>query len=98
MALRRDIIASNTKTIHWPRNKTRGEVGPSWSFKEEDVPWILKNYDISMGKHVILGVNEPSLYGSTLRCCFNVDGNFLGLKSQDHMNLIRVCMLNTLFF
>jgi hypothetical protein len=29
LVVRRDLIASNTKKRHWPRNKTRGEVGPS---------------------------------------------------------------------
>jgi hypothetical protein len=40
--MRRDIISSKTKKKHWPRKESRGEVGPSWSFKEGDVPWILK--------------------------------------------------------
>jgi hypothetical protein len=30
LVVRRDRIASNTKMRHWPRNETRGEVGPSW--------------------------------------------------------------------
>jgi hypothetical protein len=47
-----------------------------------------------MEKDVILGVKEPSLYGSNLRCCFNVEGNLSRLKSHDHLNLLRVCMLN----
>jgi hypothetical protein len=50
-----------------------------------------------MAKDVILGVKAPSLYGSSLQCCFTVEGNLLGLKSHDHMNLLRVCMLNTCF-
>jgi hypothetical protein len=95
MAITRDIISSNTKNRQWPRNKTRGEDAPSWSFKEDDVPWILKRDDLSREKDVILGVKAPSLYGSTLRRCFTVDGNLSGLKSHDHMNLLRVCMLNT---
>jgi hypothetical protein len=95
MAIGRDLIVSNTKKRHWPRNETRGEASPSWSFKEGDVPWILKKDDLSMAKDVILGVKEPSLYGSTLGRFFIVDGNLLGLKSHDHMNLLRVCMLNT---
>jgi hypothetical protein len=32
LVVKRDRISSNTKKIHWPRNKTRGEFGPSWSF------------------------------------------------------------------
>jgi hypothetical protein len=95
LVVRRDLIASNTKKRHWPRKETRGEVGPSWSFKEGDVPWILKKDDLSMVKDVILGVKAPSLYGSTLRHCFTVEGNLSGLKSHDHLNLLRVCMLNT---
>jgi hypothetical protein len=80
MVFWRDIIASNTKRRHWPRTETRGEVGPSWYFKEGDVPCILKKCDLSMVKDVILGVEEPSLYGLTLWHCFIVDGNFSGLK------------------
>jgi hypothetical protein len=64
--VRRDIIVSNTKKRHWSRNKTRGEVGPSWYFKEGDVPWILKKDDLSIAKDVILVVKVPSLYGLTL--------------------------------
>jgi hypothetical protein len=48
------------------KKKSRGEVGPSWSFKEGDVPWILKKDDFSLVKDVILGVKAPSLYGLTL--------------------------------
>ena len=40
LASRRDLIFSKTKKEHWPRQETRGEVGPSWSFKEGDVLWI----------------------------------------------------------
>jgi hypothetical protein len=50
-----------------------------------------------MVNDVILGVKAPFLYGSTLQNCFTVEGNMLGLKSHDHLNLLRVCMLNTLF-
>jgi len=96
LAIRRDIISSNTKTRHWPRNKTIGEDGPSWSFKEGDVPWILKKDDLSIAKDIILGVKEPSLYGSTLHYV-TVDENLSGLKSHGHMKLLRVCMLNTQF-
>jgi hypothetical protein len=51
-----------------------------------------------MVKYVILGVKAPSLYGSTLCHCFTVEGNLSGLKSHDHLKLLRVCMLNTQFF
>ena len=95
LAIRKDLIASNTKMRHWPINKTRGEVGPSWYFKEGDVPWILKKCDLSMAKDVILGVKAPSLYRPTLQCCFTIEGSLSGLKSHDHLNLLRVCMLNT---
>jgi hypothetical protein len=87
-------MASNTKKRHWPRGETR-EVGPSWYFKEDDVPWILKKDGLSMENDVILGVNAPSLYGFTLQCFFTVEGNSSRLKSHDHLNLLRVCMLNT---
>jgi hypothetical protein len=60
MVFKRDLIALNTKKRHWPSNETRGEDGSSWSFKEGDVPWILKKYDPFMVKDVILGVNAPS--------------------------------------
>ena len=42
LAIRRDLISSKTKNKHWPRKESKGEVGPSWYFKEGDVPWILK--------------------------------------------------------
>ena len=66
LAVRRDLIYSKTKKKHCPRQESRGEVGPSWSFKEGDVPWILKKVDISLEKEVILGVKVPSLYGSSI--------------------------------
>jgi hypothetical protein len=62
LGVRRDLISSNTKKKKWLRKKSRGEVGPSWSFKEGDVPWILKKYKFSLVKDVILGVKVPSLY------------------------------------
>jgi hypothetical protein len=64
--VRRDLISSKNKKKHWPRQESRGEVGPSWSFKEGDVPWILNKEDISLAKEVILGVKVPYLYGSSL--------------------------------
>ena len=65
--MRRDILYSKIKKKHWPRQESRGEVGPSWSFKEGDVPWILKKYDLSLAKEVILDVRVPSLSRSSLR-------------------------------
>ena len=62
----RDFISSNTKKKHWPKKENRGEVGHSWSFKEGDVPWILKKDDLSVATDVILGVSEPYLYGLNL--------------------------------
>jgi hypothetical protein len=73
LAIRRDLVSLNTKKRHCPRKESRGEVGLSWSFKEGDVPWILKKDDLSMAKDVILGVKELSFYGSTLRRCFIVE-------------------------
>jgi hypothetical protein len=69
--------------MHWPRKESRGEDDHSWSFKEGDVPWILKKCDLSMEKDVVLGVKAPYLYGSTLQCCFTVGGNLSRLKSHD---------------
>jgi hypothetical protein len=66
LTVRRDLIASNNKKRHWPRKETRGEASLSFSFKEGDVPWILKKDNLSMAKGVILGVKASSLYGSTL--------------------------------
>ena len=60
------IISSNTKKKDWPRQVNRGEVSPSWSFKEGHVPWILMKDELSFIKELILGVKVPSLYGSTL--------------------------------
>ena len=48
LVVRRDLVSSKTKKKRWPRQENRGEVGPSWSFKEGDVPWILKKEDISL--------------------------------------------------
>ena len=42
LAIGRDLISSNTKKRHWPIKESRGEAGPSWHFKEGDVPWIMK--------------------------------------------------------
>jgi len=65
---RRYIISSRTKKKHWPKNENRGEVGTSFSFKECDVPWILKKDYLYLARDVILSVETPSLYwSSTLR-------------------------------
>ena len=66
MAIRKDLISSNTKKKHWPRQENRGEASPSCSFKEGDVSQVLKKDDLSFSKEVIMCVKVPSLYGSTL--------------------------------
>jgi hypothetical protein len=83
--IRRDPISLNTKNKHWTRKEIKGEVGLSCSFKEGDVPWILKKYD------------PPSLYGLTLQFCFIIEENLLRLKSHDHLNLPKECMSITCF-
>jgi hypothetical protein len=89
--VRRYLIYSKTKKKHWPRQESRGEVGPSWSFKEAGVPWILKKEDISLEKEVILGVKVSYLYGYSLWNCFTMRQDHLsGLKSHDHLNLQKV--------
>ena len=71
-------------------------VGPSnsWFFKEGDVPWILKKYDLSLAKEDIMGVRVPSSYGSSLWHCFTMDDHLSGLKSHDHLNLLRVRIMS----
>ena len=68
LAIRTDYITSKNKKKHWPRQlESTGESGPSnCSFKEGDVPWILKKYDLSLEKEFIMGVTVPSSYGSSL--------------------------------
>ena len=95
LAVRRDFISSNTKKKYCPKKENRGEVCHSWSFKEGNVPWILKKDDLSVEKATILGVKKPSLYGLTLQCCFGVEEHLSELKLHDHLNLLRVCMMNT---
>jgi hypothetical protein len=51
-----------------------------------------------MTKDIILCVKAPFLYGLTLQFCFTIEVHLSGLKSHDHMNLLRVCMSNTWFF
>ena len=46
LAVKRDLISSNTKRKHWPKKENSGEFGHSWYFKEGDVPWILKKDDL----------------------------------------------------
>ena len=82
--IRRDIISSNTKNRHWPRQENLGEVVPCWSFKEGDVPWVLKKNDISLENEVILVVKVSYLYGPSQRHCFTLDEHFGGLKSHNH--------------
>lgn len=38
ISIKIDIVSSKTEKKHWQGQETRGEVGPSWSFKEGDVP------------------------------------------------------------
>lgn len=80
LSLRRDFITSKTKKKHWPRQETRGEASTSWSFKEGDVPWIFKKDDLSLEKEVIMIIRVPSLYGSSLWCCFTMEDHLLGLE------------------
>ena len=100
LAIRKDLITSKTKKKHWPRRLesigSEAGVGPSnsWFFKEGDVPWILKKYDISFVKEVIMGVRVPTSYESSLRHCFTVDDHLLALKSHDHLNLLRVRIMS----
>ena len=68
LAIRRDLISSNTKKKHWKKKENRGEVGPTWSLKPGDVPCILKKKYFYMEKEVIMGVRVPYLYGSSLGC------------------------------
>ena len=95
LVVRRDLVSSKSKKKHWPRKESRGEVGPSWPLKESDVSWILKKVDLSLEKEVILGVKVPYLYGSSLRCSFNMEDQLSRLKSNDHLNLLRVRMSKT---
>ena len=44
----RDLIFSNTKKNHCPRQENRGEDGHSFSYKKGDVPCILKKEDINL--------------------------------------------------
>jgi hypothetical protein len=87
LCVRRDLIFLNTKKKHWLRKESKGEVGPSWSFKEGDVLWILKNDKLSLAKDVIFGVKEPSLYGSNLHRCFIIEYKLPGLISHYHLRL-----------
>ena len=50
LAIKRDLSCFNTKKKHFPKKENKGEVGHSCSFKEGDVPWILKKYDILWGR------------------------------------------------
>lgn len=99
LGVRRDLISSKTKNKHWPRQESRGEASPSWSFKEGDVPWIWKKEDLSLENEVLMGVKVPSLYGSSLRRCFTVHQNHLsGLKLHDHLILIKVRHMSKIWF
>ena len=74
----RKLISLKTKKKLWPRQETRREIGPCWSFKECDVPWILKKDDISLAKEVIMSVKVPYLYGSSLQRFFIVEDDCQG--------------------
>ena len=93
LVVKRDIICSNTKKKHWPRHENKGEIDPSWSFKEGDVQWVLKKDELYLENKVVLDVKVHCLYGSTLRCCFSVDEHLSSLKSHDHVNLLMVCII-----
>ena len=90
LKIMKDLNSSNTKNKHWPIQENRGEDGHSFSFKKGDVPWILKKEDLNLVKEIILGVKVPSFYWCSLQCCFATDENLLGLKSHEHLNLLRV--------
>ena len=53
-----------------------------------------KKYDLYLAKEVIMGVRVPSSYESSLRHCFTMDDHFSGLKSHDHLNLLRVRIMS----
>jgi hypothetical protein len=48
---------------------------PSQSFKNSDVLWSLKKYDLCPMQDVILGVNVPYLYVSNLQCFLIIEGH-----------------------
>ena len=91
---RRDIIASNTKKNNCPSQEIKGEDVPSFSIKKGNVPWILNKYDRNLAKEVILDVKAPSCYVSSLRHCFTTYEKLTGLKSHDHLNLLRVHIMS----
>ena len=96
LVVRKYLITSKTKKKYWARrlestgSKEVDGLSNYWYFKEGDVPWIFKKYDFSLAKEVIMGVRVPSSYGPSLRCCFTMDDHLSGLKSHDHLNLLRV--------
>ena len=94
LSSKRDLISSNTKKKHRSRQEYRGEDGHSFSFKKDDVQWILKREYLNLAKEVIVGVKVPYLYGSSLQCCFTTYEKLSGLKSHDHLNLLRVCIMS----
>ena len=68
---------------------------PRVLLKKVNVPSILKDYKINVANDVILGVKAPPLYGSTIQRCLTLGGHLSWFKSHDHMNVLRVYMLNT---
>ena len=100
LVVRKYIITSKTKKKHWPRRlestglEACASLSNSWFFKEGDVPWIFKKDDISLAKQVIMGFRVPTSYESSLQRCFTMDDHFSGLKSHDHLNLLRVRIIS----
>ena len=50
----------------------------------------LKKDDLSLEMEVIMGVRVPSSYKSSLRRYFTMEDPLLGLKSHNHLNILRV--------
>ena len=101
LAVRKYLITSKTKKKHWPRRleSIGSKASPSnWYLKESDVPWILKNDDISLAKEVIMGVRVPSSYGSSLWHYFTMEDHLSRLKSHGHLNLLRVRIMSKVRF
>ena len=97
LVVRKEIITSKNKNKYWPKQleSIGRKVGPyNWYFKEGDVPWIFKKDDLSLEKEFIVGVRVPSSYGSSLQCCFTMEDHLSGLKSHDHLNLLRIRIIS----
>ena len=104
LAVRKDLITLKTKKKYWPR---RLEV---WDQRWALVPLIhgfskkvrshgfKKKDDISFAKEFIVDVRVPTSYGSSLRRNFIADDHLSGLKSHDHLNLLRVRIMSKAWF